>query len=100
MSRVLQVLEISEIRICHIFEFCWPPKMTSTLSKQPTENNGNVVEGRRYIVPVKNKYKALINCYSKGIHVIVFYLISGESEEVGVNQAELIRASSACHGGA
>ena len=41
MSRVLQMLEISDIWICHIFEFCWTPKLTSTLSKQPTENDGD-----------------------------------------------------------
>ena len=48
MSQVLQVLEIFEIWICHIFEFCWLPKMTSTLSKRPTEHDGVVIEGRRY----------------------------------------------------
>ena len=48
MSRVLQVLEIFEIWICHIFEFRWPPKVTSTLSKRPLEHDGDVIEGRRY----------------------------------------------------
>ena len=40
MSRVLQVLEIFEIWICHIFELCWPPKVTSTLSKQLMDQDG------------------------------------------------------------
>ena len=42
MSRVLQVLEISEIWIFHIFEFCWLPKVISAVTKQPTEYDGDV----------------------------------------------------------
>ena len=41
MSQVLQVLEISEIWICQIFGFFWPPKATSTRSKQPVERYGD-----------------------------------------------------------
>ena len=49
MSRVLQVLEIFEIWIYHIFEFCWSPKVTSTLSKQPTEHDGDEKNNKVYL---------------------------------------------------
>ena len=39
MPHVLQVIEIFVTSICHIFEFCWLPKVTSALSKQPTEHD-------------------------------------------------------------
>ena len=38
MSQVLQVLNISEPCIFHIFKFCGLPKMTGTLRKKLTEN--------------------------------------------------------------
>ena len=41
MSRVLQVLNIIEIWICHIFEFFWLPTVTITLSKRPAEHDGD-----------------------------------------------------------
>ena len=49
MSRVLQVLDIFEIRICHILEFYWLPKVTSTLSKKPTEYDGDGNNNKVYI---------------------------------------------------
>ena len=53
MFRVLQVLEIIKIWTCHIFEFCCPPKITSTLSKRPTEHN---VDGKIYVEIIDNLY--------------------------------------------
>ena len=49
MSRVLQVIEIFEIWICHIFEFFWPPKLTSTLSKQLAEHGGDDDNNKVYL---------------------------------------------------
>ena len=49
MSRVLQVLEIFEIWICHIFEFFWLPKVTSALSKQPTEHDDDGNNNKVYL---------------------------------------------------
>ena len=48
MSQVLQVLNIVEILICHILEFFWLPKVTSTISKWPEEHDEFVIEGKRY----------------------------------------------------
>ena len=56
MSRVLQVIDIFEIWICHIFEFYWPPKVTSTLSKQPTEHYGGCDNNKVYINITANFY--------------------------------------------
>ena len=78
MSRVLQVLEICKIWICHIFEFYWLPKVTSTLSKRSTEHDGVVIRVGD-IVLVGGKDKAYINCSSKYDYVTVCYLVSGES---------------------
>ena len=52
------------------------------------------------IVLVENKYKSHINFSIKDSYVTVFYLVSGEIEEVEVNQADLIRVSSADSSGA
>ena len=49
MSRVLQVLEIFEFWICHIFEFCWLPKVTSTISNLPMENYGDGNNNKVYL---------------------------------------------------
>ena len=49
MSQVLQVLEIFEIWICHIFELCWLPKLTSTISKQPMERDGSGNKNKVYV---------------------------------------------------
>ena len=49
MSRVLQVLEIFEIWICHIFEFCWLPKATSTLTKRPVDHDGDGNNNKVYL---------------------------------------------------
>ena len=46
------------------------------------------------IVLVENKDKTCINHSGKYGYVTVCYLVSGESEEVGVKQAELIRVNS------
>ena len=35
------MLEIFEIWICPIFGFCWPPEVTRTRRKQPTEHDGD-----------------------------------------------------------
>ena len=53
MFRVLQVLEIFKIWICHILEFYCPPKVTSTLSMRPTEHNG---DGKIYADIIDNFY--------------------------------------------
>ena len=63
MSRVLQVLQIFEIWICHIFEFCWPPKVTSTLSKQLTEHDGDGDNNKVYLDITDNLYHL--------VHVII-----------------------------
>ena len=49
MSQVLQVLEISEIWICHIFEFCWMPKVTITIRKLQSENYDDENDNKVYI---------------------------------------------------
>ena len=49
MLRVFQVFEIFEIWICHIFEFFWPPKVTSTLSKEPTQYDGDANKNKVYL---------------------------------------------------
>ena len=46
------------------------------------------------IVIVENKYKAYINNSGNAGYVTIFYLVSGEIEEFGLYQAELIKASS------
>ena len=72
MSRVLQVLEIFKICICHVFEFCYLPKVTSTLSKRLSEHAGDTVWGRRYSsCGKKDKYQ--INCSGKYGCVTVCY---------------------------
>ena len=47
------------------------------------------------MILLDEKDKSYINCSSKYFCVTVCYLLSGESSEVVVNQAELIRVSSA-----
>ena len=54
MSRVLQVLEMIKIWIYHIYELCWLPIVTNTLSKIPTEHD---VDGNN------NKYYINITAY-------------------------------------
>ena len=48
-NQVLRVLEIFEIWICHIFEFCWLPRVTSTLSKQPPERDDDGNKNKVYL---------------------------------------------------
>ena len=62
MSRVLQVLEILEIWICHIFEFCWTPKVTSTLSKWPSEHGGDGNSNKVYINITAYFYRLIYVC--------------------------------------
>ena len=50
------MLEIFEIWICHIFEFCWLPKVTSTLSKQPTKRDGGGDKNKVYVKIIDNFY--------------------------------------------
>ena len=57
------MLEISEILIYHIFEFYWPPKVTSTISKQPMEHDGNVENTKVYVNINANLYPL--------VHVII-----------------------------
>ena len=59
MSRVLQVLEIIEIWIFHIFEFYWLPKVTSTLSKRPTEHDDDGNNNKVYPNIIPNFYHLL-----------------------------------------
>ena len=54
MYRVLQVLEIFEFWICHIIGFCWPPKATSTLSKQLMEHDGDGNNNKDYLIITAN----------------------------------------------
>ena len=49
MSRVLKVLEIIKIWICHIFKFFWPPKMTNNLINQTTEHDGDGDNNKVYL---------------------------------------------------
>ena len=56
MSLILQVLEISEIWICHIFEFFWMPKFISTLSKRLTEHVGDSNNKKIYVRIIENFY--------------------------------------------
>ena len=56
MSRVLKVLEIFESWICHIFEFCWLPKVTSTLREQLTERDGGDDKNKVYVKIIDNFY--------------------------------------------
>ena len=56
MSRVLQLLEIFEIQICHISEFFWLPKVTSNLSKQLTERDDSGKKNKVYVKIVDNLY--------------------------------------------
>ena len=55
------MLEISEIWICHIFEFCWLPKVTSTLSKQFTECAGGRDNNKVYVKIFYNFYVIVTN---------------------------------------
>ena len=61
MSRVLQVLEIFEIWICQILKFCWLPKVTSNLSKQPTERDGGGDNNEAYVKIFENFYVIVTN---------------------------------------
>ena len=63
MSRVLQVHEVFEIWICHIFEFYWLPNVTSTLSKQLTGNDCYGDSNKLYIKITDNFYPL--------VHVII-----------------------------
>ena len=53
---VLQVLEIFEIWICQIFEFCWLLKGTITLSKQSTERDCGGDNNKVYAKMIDNFY--------------------------------------------
>ena len=64
MSRVLQVLEIFKIWICHVFEFCWLPKVTCTLSKQSTGRDGGGDNNKVYVKIIDNFY-VIINARRK-----------------------------------
>ena len=64
MSRVLKVLEIFESWICHIFEFCWLPKVTSTLSKRSTEHDGGGDNNKVYVKIIDNFY-VIVNARRK-----------------------------------
>ena len=68
MSRVLQVLEIFEIWICQVFEFCWLPKETSTLSKRLAEHRGDGNKNKVYLNITDNLYPL--------VHVIIRLYIS------------------------
>ena len=35
--------------VCHIFEFCWPLKVTSILTKRPTEHYGDGKNNKFYL---------------------------------------------------
>ena len=59
MSRVLQVLEISEIWIFHILGFYWSPKLASTLSILPTEPDGYNDKNKVYLNITDNLYPLL-----------------------------------------
>ena len=56
MSRFLQVLEIFEIWMCHIFELCWLPKVTSILRKQLTDRDGVFDNNKFYVKIIDNFY--------------------------------------------
>ena len=56
MSRVLQVFEIFEIWICHIFEFFWIPKVTSTISKRLKERDGGGENNKVYVKIIDNSH--------------------------------------------
>ena len=60
MSKVLQVLKISKIWIYHILEFYWSPKVTNTLSKKPTEHDGDGENNKVYLNIIANFY-SLVN---------------------------------------
>ena len=67
MSIVLQVLDIVKIWICHIFDFYWLPKVTSTLSKWPAEHYGSGNNNKVYLNITDYLYPL--------VHVIYFILI-------------------------
>ena len=50
------MLEIFEIWICHIFELCWLPTLTSTISKQPMERDGSGNKNKVYVKIIDNFY--------------------------------------------
>ena len=50
------MLEIFEIWIFHIFEFYWLPKVTSTISKRPTDHDGDIDNNRLYLEITDNLY--------------------------------------------
>ena len=79
----MQVIEIFEIWIGHIFEFFWLPKVASNIRRRLTDHDVDVSEGIKTILVYK-KDKALINRSDKYGCVIVCYLVSGEIEEVEV----------------
>ena len=63
MSRALQVLDILEIWICHIFEFYWSPKVTGNISKWPIEHDGDGNNNKVYLSITANLYSL--------VHVII-----------------------------
>ena len=60
MSKVLQVLEIIKIWICHIFEFCWLPKVTSTIRKQSKDRDVGGDDNKVYVKIIDNFYIIVI----------------------------------------
>ena len=50
------MIEIVEIKICHIFEFCWILKVASTLSKLTTDHDGGVDNNKIYVMIIDNFY--------------------------------------------
>ena len=59
MSIVLQVLDIFEICISHIFEFCWLKKVTSTFSKRLTDIDGGGDNNKFYVNIIDHLYVIL-----------------------------------------
>ena len=68
MFRVVKVLDIFKIWICHIFKFCWPPKVTSTPSKQPAEHDGDGNNNKIQLSITANFYPL--------VHVIIKLYVS------------------------
>ena len=50
------MLEIFEIWICHLFKFFQLPKVTSTLSKRPTEHDDDGKNNKVYVKIIDNSY--------------------------------------------
>ena len=55
------MLEISEIWICHVFEFCWMTKATCTLSKKLTGRDGGGDNNKAYVNIIDNFYVIVTN---------------------------------------